>query len=86
MRSPRREIITFKADQALADALKGVGNRSEFIRAAILGALENACPLCKGTGVLSPKQKEHWDQFARDHTVEECAECHEFYLRCSADH
>ncbi len=79
------EIITFKVDGSLSRLMRGVGNRSAFIRTAILNALDNACPLCKGTGVLSPKQKEHWATFSEEHTLEECEECHEFHLTCSAD-
>ncbi len=77
-------IITFKVDQTLADAMKGIDNRSEFIRSAILAALDNTCPLCKGTGVLNPKQKEHWEEFARNHSVRECEDCQELHLTCSA--
>ena len=78
------EVITFKADEALLEALKGVRNRSEFIRTAILASLDSGCPLCKGTGVLTPKQKEHWEAFSREHRIEECAKCHEMHLICAA--
>ena len=85
MQRHKQEIITFKVDENLRELMKGIQNRSEFIRAAILTALESACPLCKGTGVLTPKQKEHWDSFARDHAVEECADCHELHLICALE-
>ena len=51
MISPKKkqEIITFKADEPLLEAMDGITNRSEFIRAAILSALDSVCPLCKGT-------------------------------------
>ncbi len=71
MARTKQDIITFKVDSALSSALQGVGNRSEFIRAAILDALDNTCPLCKGSGALSPKQKEHWARFSEDHSVEQ---------------
>ena len=77
-----KHIITFKADQALVDAMEGVPNRSEFIRAAILAALDGACPLCHGTGVLSPRQRQHWDEFSANHAVETCTECHEPRIVC----
>ena len=80
-RKPR--IITFKVHPSLLEALKGVRNRSEFIRNAVLAALDSACPLCKGTGILTPSQREHWKTFAADHAVEECDECHELRLVCS---
>ena len=54
------EIITFKADKSLLDAMKGIPNRSAFIRSAVLAALDSACPLCGGTGVLTPSQRERW--------------------------
>jgi len=81
----RSEVVTFKADDALLDSMKGIRNRSEFIRSAILNALENVCPLCKGTGVLSPTQKEHWEAFSQRHAVQECSDCHELHLICSAE-
>ena len=31
----KQEIITFKADEPLLEAMRGISNRSEFIRAAI---------------------------------------------------
>jgi hypothetical protein len=79
---PRAEIITFKADRALSAAMRGVPNRSAFIRDAILGALESACPLCRGTGVLTAPQKRHWERFRADHRVAECGSCHAVHLVC----
>jgi hypothetical protein len=81
----KQEIITFKVDEPLWEALQGVSNRSEFIRAAILAALENTCPLCKGSGTLTPDQRKHWDEFARRHTVEQCEDCHAIHLVCEAE-
>jgi metal-responsive CopG/Arc/MetJ family transcriptional regulator len=83
MSKKRGEVITFKVDESLLEAMRGVENRSEFIRSAILAALENQCPLCNGTGVLTPRQKEHWERFSRDHGLEECEECHEIRLICT---
>ena len=78
----KEEIITFKVDDALSQRLLGIPNRSDFIRRAILTALESTCPLCRGTGVLTPDQRDHWDEFARTHTVQECKTCHAFHLVC----
>ena len=75
-------IVTFKADETLLDALEGLDNRSEFIRLAVLAALDNTCPLCKGRGLLTPNQKDHWNTLAADHGLERCDDCHEFYLVC----
>ncbi len=75
-------LITFKVDDALAQLLQGMPNRSEFIRAAILGALDSACPLCKGTGILSVDQRRHWDQFAQHHAIQECNDCHAWHIVC----
>jgi len=77
------EVVTFKADAALVDAMKGVPNRSEFIRDAIVAALDGTCPLCRGTGILTPKQREHWNRFSEDHPVRECRECGSVHLTCS---
>lgn len=76
------EVLTFKVDKSLKKLLAGVPNRSEFIRNAILTALNSVCPFCKGTGVLSGHRKEHWDNLLNTHQVEECEECHEIILEC----
>ncbi len=78
----KSDIITFKADEALADKLRAMPNRSEFIRAAVLAAMEHLCPLCGGSGILTPDQREHWISFASDHAIEECGQCHAFHLVC----
>ena len=80
----KQEIITFKADEPLLQAMHGIPNRSEFIRAAILSALDSVCPLCKGSGILTPDQRKHWVQFSEDHTVAECDDCHAMHLVCEA--
>ena len=80
----KQEIITFKVDDALWEAMRGIPNRSEFIRSAILNALGGACPLCKGTGSLTPDQRRHWQSFAESHSLAECEDCHATYLVCVA--
>ena len=77
------EIVTFKVDQSLLEAMKGVPNRSQFIRTAILAALDSVCPVCKGSGILTPNQQRHWAAFAADHAMEECDHCHEVRLVCA---
>ena len=77
------DIVTFKADGALLKAMSGIPNRSDFIRTAILAALDSVCPLCKGTGILNPNQKDHWKTFALDHAVQECGRCGELHLVCA---
>jgi hypothetical protein len=86
MANEKAEIITFKVPENLKQAMKGIPNRSEFIRSAILAALDNICPLCKGTGILLPNQKDHWDTFAKHHFVSECKECKAIHLVCEHQH
>jgi len=81
----KHQIITFKADEALVAAMEDIANRSAFIRSAILAALDGTCPLCRGTGVMSPQQREHWQQFSRTHQVERCRDCEENHLVCRAE-
>lgn len=81
----KEEIITFKVDQTLATMLKAMPNRSDFIRNAILAALDNVCPLCMGTGIISPEQDKHWQSFLKNHSVEECVDCHAIHIRCVAE-
>ncbi len=82
MSKPKHAILTFKAEDSLVDALRGIRNRSEFIRSALLAALDSTCPLCGGTGILSREQKKHWDAFTVNHTMKKCATCHEYHLVC----
>lgn len=83
MGKSKQEVISFKADESLLNAMQGIPNRSEFIRAAILAALDGVCPLCRGTGILSPAQQQHWQRFAQDHAVAECEQCHALHLVCA---
>ncbi|MCA9244072.1 MAG: hypothetical protein KDA32_08970 [Phycisphaerales bacterium] len=78
----KAEIVTFKADPSLLRAMRGIENRSAFIRNAVLAALENVCPLCRGSGMLSPRQREHWDAMTDSHSVAECSDCHEWHIVC----
>ena len=83
MKKAKQEIVTFKVDRSLLEVLKDLPNRSEFIRQAILNALDNSCPLCQGTGSLTPDQKRRWQCFSRSHSLEECTDCHEIHLVCN---
>jgi hypothetical protein len=82
--NPQR-MVTFKAEESLIEAMEGIPNRSAFIRAAILAALDSACPLCHGTGVLSPNQRRHWQDFAESHPLVMCSDCNEKRLSCVAE-
>ncbi len=84
MSSHKDEVITFKAEASLAKAIRNLPNRSAFIRAAILSALDHACPLCQGTGIMTPEQKRHWDAFSKTHQIDHCGECDAVYLVCSS--
>ena len=70
MAQRKPDIITFKVADSLLGAMRGIPNRSEFIRTAILSALDSVCPLCKGSGILTPNQKKHWTDLAPNHFVE----------------
>ena len=85
MTTTKHTTITFKVDEALADELRKMPNRSEFIRAAILGAMENTCPLCQGTGFLSVSQRQHWEEFTAHHELRECVDCSELHLVCDRE-
>ena len=78
----KAEIVTFKVDGALREAMRHIGNRSEFIRCAVLAALGNVCPLCNGRGVLMASQARHFQQFMRAHRVEDCPECDGPHIVC----
>ena len=78
------EVITFKVEPQLAEILRRMPNRSEFIRSAILNSLDHVCPLCQGSGILSPDQQRHWREFAEHHGIQECKQCGSVVLVCDA--
>ena len=80
----KQGIVTFKVDEEFLQSIREIPNRSEFIRAAVISALESVCPLCNGTGILTKNQKRHWDDFAEDHSVEKCSDCHEKIIICES--
>ncbi|MDC7219983.1 MAG: ribbon-helix-helix domain-containing protein [Spirochaetales bacterium] len=82
MKETKQEVISFKVDEELGRVIKNIPNRSEFIRKALLNALDNTCPLCRGTGIITPQQKKHWDAFTENHDVEVCEDCHAVHLVC----
>ena len=82
MSKEKLDIITFKVPESLREAMKGIPNRSEFIRAAVVAALDSTCPLCKGTGVIMPSQRPHWDLFTNHHHFEECDTCNGVHVVC----
>lgn len=81
----KTEIISFKADASLLEALDGVDNRSRFIRNAVVSALRNTCPLCGGTGALTPNQQKHWEELSKEHSIARCEHCNEPRIVCSRD-
>jgi hypothetical protein len=85
MATMKNEIVTFKVDGALARLIQRLPNKSEFIRQAVMAALDNSCPLCMGTGSLTPAQKRHWLEFARHHEIEECGDCHAIHIHCDLE-
>ena len=62
MSAAKQDVITFKVDESLAEIIRRMPNRSDFIRRAILSSLDNICPLCQGAGILTPQQKRHWTE------------------------
>ncbi len=82
MAASKHEMISFKADGELLRLLGRVENRSAFIRTALLAALDSACPLCSGSGILQPHQREIWNAFSHSHPQAECGRCHEQVFTC----
>ncbi len=78
------EVITFKVDRDLAERMKGLRNRSEFIRTAVLLALKNVCPICAGSGVLTSAQSASWSEFSKNHHLEVLQESGEVTIVCDA--
>jgi len=81
----KQDVITFKVGKSLADSLRAIENRSQFIRDAVQAALENTCPLCRGSGIMTPEQRTHWQAFTRCHSIRQCVRCRAYHLVCEAD-
>lgn len=81
----KADTVTFKVDPNLLEILQAMPNRSEFIRSSILNALEHVCPLCSGSGVLSPSQKKCWDKFSKSHEIIKCTESDQMQILCNVE-
>jgi uncharacterized hydantoinase/oxoprolinase family protein len=81
----KEELVSFKVDAELADMLRRMPNKSQFIRKAVLQALDHECPLCQGTGILSPESMEHWKEFSKHHHVVDCDSCGATYIACELE-
>lgn len=82
--SKKEEVISFKVDSFLAEQIRQIPNSSQFIRRAVLDALDNVCPLCQGKGVLDAHQQKHWDVFLASHHMEKCDECESVHVVCDS--
>jgi hypothetical protein len=82
----KQSIITFKVDHDLLQLVKDMPNRSQFIRSAIIAAFGSVCPLCNGSGMLTKNQKQHWDDFTANHSLEICGDCNEKIMVCAYPH
>ena len=78
----KEQVVTFKVDRKLQQALNLIPNKSEFIRNAVLDALGTQCPLCGGTGVLNDDQRKHFDDFMENHSIHRCGECNQLHIKC----
>ena len=82
MSEKKQSVITFKAEGEMLAALNRIPNKSEFIRAAVLNALDETCPFCGGTGFLNEKQRKHWKEFAKFHKLKRCRKCDALEIEC----
>ena len=67
--------VTFKVDEELANLLKALPNRSEFIREAIMSRMAVPCPACGGSGRLSKRQALDVKALLETHYVGRCLNC-----------
>ncbi|MCK6456855.1 MAG: hypothetical protein L6Q92_10045 [Phycisphaerae bacterium] len=59
MAASKPVIVSFRVDGHLADLLKEIPDKSAFIREVILRSYYEACPVCRGRGVL-PGEISRW--------------------------
>ena len=84
MGKTKEKTVTFKVDEELYQQLENIPNKSQFIRTALSSAIENFCPLCNGSGVMSHHQLKEWKKFIDDHSLVPCSSgFKEYHLVCN---
>jgi hypothetical protein len=74
-KTPKTEVVAFKVEAELAELLNKLPNKSAFIRKAIFAQLNMACPLCKGTGVVSRGVHDHYAALLPHLQSHDCEGC-----------
>lgn len=82
MKTGKERVFTSKTDEQLAGLLDQLPNRSEFIRKALLTAMNRHCPLCHGSGILTAEQQTHLEHFLATHSLEKCTSCNAIHFTC----
>jgi hypothetical protein len=72
---PKTAVVAFKVEQALAELLNKLPNKSAFIRKAIAAALGVACPLCEGKGVVPRGVHDHYGPLLQKFAHRGCDGC-----------
>lgn len=70
-------LVAFKVEDALADLLDRLPNKSDFIRRAVLTQLGGTCPLCFGAGIVPTGVAQHYSRMIEEHGARECDHCGE---------
>jgi hypothetical protein len=74
-KTQKKQIVAFKVEDALADFLDALPNKSEFIRKAVLAQFGMTCPLCAGSGVVDRGIHDHYEPVIADHNSHACEKC-----------
>ncbi len=82
MKTIKERVFTFKTDDKLAELLDHMPNRSDFIRKALLTAMDRHCPLCHGSGILTVEQQSHLEHFLATHSLVKCMTCNAIHFTC----
>jgi hypothetical protein len=68
-------VVAFKVEEALAELLDKLPNKSAFIRKAIIAQLGMACPLCNGSGVVARGLHDHYTALLGRLNSKACDNC-----------
>jgi hypothetical protein len=74
-KTPKTAVVAFKVEEALAEFLNTLPNKSAFIRKAIAAQLGIACPLCNGNGVVPRGVHDHFAPLLKQLNVRHCDGC-----------
>jgi hypothetical protein len=68
-------VFAFRADPEMVKLLSAMPNASDFIRKAISRSIEEPCPVCVGSGLVSPGFRDQLERLGGHFLLRRCSCC-----------